>query len=265
MKIAYWSCSKFADCVRGTSKLEAGTVEEWQAWEKLAKTKPFRFWLAESGLDFLQDVLFWPANCVRARVTYANNRWITKSHSLTSKLKRGQWHDFDVRLLHAAFDELVHFVEVEQAWMEVVFSKENQKKYGVPLYRKLFRIGLWRCPEAGFAYLQWAAELKRDEEWLDKDSPDFGKPTPQALAAQETHLLYMWWKVERPKRPDPYEASGWTQYCEKKRKKDELNIADKSGPSKKILKLCQKIEMEQDEEDTAMLIRLIKIRHSLWT
>jgi len=32
-------------------------------------------------------------------------------------------------LLHSAFDELVNFVEIEQAWMQVVFSDEDRKKY----------------------------------------------------------------------------------------------------------------------------------------
>jgi hypothetical protein len=29
----YWSCSKFADWLRGMPKLEAGTIEEWNAWK----------------------------------------------------------------------------------------------------------------------------------------------------------------------------------------------------------------------------------------
>ncbi len=32
-----------------------------------------------------------------------------------------------------------------------------------------------------------------------------------------------------------------------------------------LLKICRKMEEDQDEEDTAMLIRLVKVRHGLWT
>lgn len=39
MRRDYWSCTKFADWLRGTPKLKAGTVEEWNAWEKVARTK----------------------------------------------------------------------------------------------------------------------------------------------------------------------------------------------------------------------------------
>ena len=45
--------------------------------------------------------------------------------------------------------------------------------------------------------MQWAAKLKNNDDWIDKASPDYGKPTHQALAAQETLLLYQWWKEER--------------------------------------------------------------------
>src|SRR5579863_546002 len=107
----YWSCSKFADWLRGTPKLQMGTFEEWNTWEESAKSKKVRYWLAEDGLDHLQDVVYWPANRIYDIRCYINNRWITKSHALTSNLKRGSWYDLDTRLLHAVFDELINFVE----------------------------------------------------------------------------------------------------------------------------------------------------------
>lgn len=61
-----------------------------------------------------------------------NNRWNLRTHALTSNLKKGQWHEFDVRLLHTAFDELVNFVEVEQAWLQIVCEEDGQKKHKIP-------------------------------------------------------------------------------------------------------------------------------------
>jgi hypothetical protein len=132
MKSNYWSCSKFADWLRGTIKPLAGTAEEWNAWEKTAKAKKIRYWLAEEGLDHLQNFVRWPANRISDVRCYINNRWITRSHALTSNLKRGNWYDFDTRLLHAVFDELVNFVEIEQAWKLVICSEEELKKYKTP-------------------------------------------------------------------------------------------------------------------------------------
>lgn len=133
---------------------------------------------------------------------------------------------------------------------------------------------MWRCPAAGVAYIEWAASLKNDEKWVDKNDPNFGKLTSQALAAQETLTLYNWWKAERPKRSDPSIASGWNDYCDKKRKEAEISNDDRlsfitnnadNECSRKILDICHQIEREQEEEDTSMLIRLVKIRQNLWT
>ena len=278
MKSKYWSCSKFADWLRGIPRLPSGTSKEWGDWKTTAKEKSVRYWLAEEGLDYLQNFVCWPAHRMNDVRFYINNRWITKSHALTSNLKRGQWQDFDERLLHSVFDELINFVEIEQAWMQVVFSDEERKKYKAPWYRTIFRMHLWRCPEAGLVYLDWASGLKHDEDWIDKNDPTYGQPTFQALAAQETRALYNWWKNERPNRPDPHDVSGWRSYCDERRIKAELrgddselcmfdtdtDEIDKKG-KKNILDICHDMEKDHDEEDTAMLIRLVKVRRSLWT
>lgn len=278
MRYTYWSCSKFAGWLRGTPKPGAGTSKEWSVWEKTAKVKKMRYWLAEKGLKYLQDFLNWPMDRISDLRYYIKNRWISKTHALTSSLKRGQWYDFDTRLLYCIFDELLDFVEVEQAWMHVAFSDEEQKKYKIPWHRSFFRIGVWRSPEAGLAYLDWATGLKADEEWMDKNDPDYGKPTRQALAAKETIALYKWWKDERPKRLDPMDASGWSDLCEERHKtavargEDPLGVSlgedatdEERERSEKILGLCHKMEQEQEAEDTEMLIRLVRLRSSLWT
>ena len=57
---SYWSCSKFADWIRGTPKPGAGTVEEWDDWRETAKVKAVRYWLAEEGLWYAQHYIMWP-------------------------------------------------------------------------------------------------------------------------------------------------------------------------------------------------------------
>lgn len=266
----YWSCTKFADWIRGTPKLSSGTATEWQKWKKEAKIKWVRYWIAEEGLEHLQDIIFWPKNRIQDIRRYIRNRWIDKSHALTSNLKRGQWYDLDIRLLNSVFDELVNFVEIELAWMEII-SAEDKKKYNRPWYCRIFRRTRWRNPEAGLTYLEWEKNLTYDAHEVDKTDSRLGQPTSQALAAQEIFMLYTWWKYERPKRPDLYEASGWTEYCEKTNNGnhdffDNL-IANKNSREKsgKILDGLHQIEKEYEDEDTAMLIRLIQIRKHLWT
>lgn len=272
----YWTCTKFADWIRGTPKPNMGTADEWENWEDKAKQKRFRYWLAEEGLDHLQDFVYWPMNRINDLRCYINNRWITKSHSLVSNLKKGQWYDLDTRLLNSVFDELVNFVEIELAWMQVVFSDEDRKKYKTPRHRTIFRINTWRCAEAGLAYLNWASNLKYDEEWIDKNDPNHDQPTSQALASQEILKLYNWWKSERQNRPDPYEASGWNKYYDEICKTDKadgkeislssfLKTSKNDKTANNLSELTHKLKQEQDDEDTSMFIRLIKIRQHLWT
>jgi hypothetical protein len=45
----------------------------------------------------------------------------------------------------------------------------------------------------------------------------------------------------------------------------ESETEDERKETMRILDLCHKIEQEQKDEDTEMMIRLIKIRESLWT
>jgi hypothetical protein len=274
----YWSCTKFADWVRGTPKPLAGTTEEWNGWRKKAAKKKTRYWFAEEGLDYLQKFIYFPLTCIRNVCCYVDNRWCTRAHALTSNLKRGQWHEYDQRLLHSVFDELVNSVEIEQACLQIACIEDGRKKYKVSWLRSIFPFFSYRRPEAGLVYLEWAASLKHNETWADPNDPDFGKPTSQALAARELIQLYKWWKEERPKRADPMDASGWSNYCDQKRKEsenreeDEFSSLFRSDQSeaeqeqkKRILDLCGKLEQEQEEEDTRMLVRLVRVRRSVWT
>ncbi len=276
MSSDYWSCSKFADWLRGTSKPSARREKDWDTWKKSAQKKSFRYWLAEEGLDRLQNLLNWPKNRLNDVRHYCNNRWIYKTHSLNSRLKPGQWYDFDTRMFHAAFDSLVNFVEIEQAWLNVICSDKAYKKYRKRWYYFFLFTHQWRSPEAGLDYLKWAANLRHDEEWLDKNDPEFGKPTQQSIAAKETLELYTWWKEIRPKRPDPIDTSGLNNYWKEKHLaaqdqgiEFQLLDRDKEGPDRdhfnQLMENCHRIEQEQAEEDTEMLIRLVKIRGSLWT
>lgn len=274
----YWSCTKFADWVRGTPKIPAGTEKEWRAWENIAKKKKARYWLAEEGLDHLQNIINWPRNRLQDARYYIDNRWISKTHALTSTLKKGQWHEFETRLLYSTFDSLVDFVEIELAWFHMACSDEAYKKYKAPWYHSILCLSTHRNPESGIEYLNWAASLRHDEDWVDPNDPDFGKFTNQALAAQETIVLYRWWKEVRPTRQDPMEASGWSAYCDERRQKAEVQGFDLILPvleedeteeekarTRKILEVCHRMESEQENEDTEMLVRLIKIREHLWT
>ena len=274
-KNPYWSCSKFSDWLRGTPKLDVGTSEEWSDWRKLAKSAhPVRYWIAEEGLDLVQDFATWPIRKIYDVKYYINNRFITKTHALTAHrrdIKPGTWQDVGNRFLPCLFNELQDFVEVELAWSHVVWDPVARKEFQAPFYATgWFRWRTWRCPQAGLDNLDWRRSLRWTENELGPDHSDIGTRTPQALHAEEILALYKWWTEIYRNRPDPMDASGWTDYCARTRNGDDdflFQPTDEATMKQRdrAIDLCNEIEQQYEQEDEEMLIRLIRIRNSLWT
>lgn len=275
-RVKYWSCTKFANWLRGTKKPGASTGKEWDDWHELAKkSHPIRYWIAEEGLDKIQNFIWWPVDKIYDVKYYINNRWITSTHALRSHskdIKRGTWSDLGNRFLPCLFNELVDFVEIEQAWFYIAWDEEARKKYKAPFWASgWFRWRAWRSPEAGIACLQWASELT-NADWLEDDKKHLAEPTGQAIAAREILALYKWWTEVYPNRLDAHDASGWSEYCRERREqkgKFSLDLETKTPEEeqrvRKMLDISNKIEQEYEQEDTEMMVRLIKVRNHLWT
>jgi len=252
-------------------KPESATFKAWKEWRESTQTaSPIIYWFAEEFLNKLQNFINYPYDKLCDARYYLYNRFIDKKHYLKTGLKAGQWHEIDTRLLHGMFTELVDFIEIEKAWDRVILDKEAQGKFHTPWWRKgagLLRWKPWRCPEAGIERLKWEMTLKLDYELLPEGEKDH--PPSQALGVKEVFGLYTWWKTTRPSRPDPYDVSGWNDYNEKKHKNNE-SLFDKQSEEEKaesraILDKINVIEKAFAEEDEAMMIRLIKLRHLLRT
>jgi hypothetical protein len=252
--------------LKNTKPLSA-TMEEWDNWEEKAKKEePFAFWLNETVPEFfirLKKDIVSPYDNVRYWIRY---RLFDKYHIIDTGLKPG-YADCDTRLLHGMFNLLVDFVEVESAWMYVVFDNKKKKERKHPWWSLgLTRFKSFRDPEAGLAYLEWEMSLN------DPNLPDNERCDSQAQFAKEKLELYNWWKNIRPNRLDPMDASGWSAYCDKKRNFGyKLFHSDENiDPQLKLegeiaIKELHRIEEEYDAEDEHMLIRLIHIRKGLWT
>lgn len=279
----YWACTKIGDMIRGTIKPMAATMDEWNEWDTRAKqAHPFRYWLVEDAFGVVQDAIgYIPRKFTSAR-QYLDNRFITRSNSLTASPKNippGTWCDVGDRFLPCLFNELKDFVEIEKGWMNVIWDTEAQRKYNTPwrvLHRwvRFFPTSRWRSAEAGLAHLDWEISLMCDESYgLSPDDPQYNEPTPQAISAAEIKALYLWWTLEYPNRPDPHDLSGWTEWYETKYPNGLFDNPTPTLPiwredtvkSTEVLNKLMEIEAKYDAEDEAMLYRLIKIRHSLWT
>lgn len=245
-RINYWSCSKFANWIRGEYKPFALQLGEWETWRKNTKKKNrYRYWIAETGLNKLQDIVYFPFDVYYTIEVYVRNRWIDKIQYLRTGLPPGEYYDTDYRILHGLFNELVIFVERELAHLS---KYKSDKKY---------KFVKGRCKEAGLDYLNWSDQLILDEDYgVQKDDPEYGKPSNQAIDSKKIGELYNWWTVVRPNRDDPYEL-----FSEETAAKGFLGF----GRDKECYKLIGQLEDKYKAEDTAMLIDLIKIRGALWT
>ena len=288
----YWSCSKFAAWIRkfsGIPVIESGTSEDWKRYKKESKEKaPFIHWLTDKGLDKIQSFIYWPIDRIWDLRCAINARFFDKYHSLPTGLNKWEYHEVDSRLLHGMFQTLVDFIEIEKAWMNVIFGQdENQKKFGY----KWYEMNQWlnwfmtdrRHPESGINYLQWEMSLIKDDDWYGQNEEniaeakakgEYGQMTAQGESAKEQLALYTWWKETYLKRPDPMEESGMSEYFKNKQSKydDEdalFSYENDSEEERKTWEIvsaaCHKIESDYEKEDEEMMIRLIKIRSHLWT
>jgi hypothetical protein len=235
-RINYWSCSNFANLIRGEEKPHALPWDEWQIWrQESAKKHPYRYWVAEEGLDFLQNIVNFPLDVYHTVEIYVRNRFVDKLHYLKTGLPAGEYYDLDHRILHGIFNELIIFVESELAHTMKAYPERNYK----------FVKG--RCKQAGLDHLNWASQLIMNEDYgINPDDEDYGKPTHQAIIAKKVYELYTWW-LNRDNRIDPH----------------TLYTKEKDG--KFYYRKIAEMEDAYDSEDTDMLVELVKIRGSLWT
>lgn len=264
----YWSNSKFARWITKTfgdyEKPNSESWDGWKAWRQNNEKKaPFVYWFTEEFLDDVQDVVMLPIDILHTIRYRTKNRFFDKLHYLPTRLEPGQYYDLDTRILHGLMESLVDFVEIEKAHMQL-WSHPREKR---PLrYRfPLLRFKSFRSRELGMKYLEWEMSLAEPQVG---DDGEIQEAVPhQANVAKEIVALYTWWKDVRPSRPDPYDVSGWTEYCADNH--DGLFSNDRTEQdcrlTSQMLEQLNELEKQYDDEDEQMLIRLIKIRKSLWT
>lgn len=286
----YWSNSKFAAWLRkicgAPTQPKAATSEEWRDWHRASKKhSKVLDYIIEELFDDVQNFFMFPIDVIYNVRQWLLNGFIEKSHTIRTGLKFGQFHETEEKILHGMFEELVDFVEIQKAWMQVVFDSSDEKdKYELPWHQRQWYtrwFGRWRCPKAGLDHLAREIALVQDDAWFgyhngdmpqeERDKhPTYGEQTHQGKAAQEILDLYKWWKEVRPNRPDPYDASGLTEYYDKKRKDDDdylwsLISDTKDDGWKQLSDECHRLEQHYEDEDTLMMKRLIDVRKSLWT
>lgn len=233
-RVNYWSSSKLSHWLRTKAGLEnprALSMEGWDEHHKSSKEQaPLINWLTNEFFNKLQRwVMFIPDCLYSVKVFYRN--WKDKAHVLDGGFEVGQWVDRCTRFNTCLFYELEKFIEKEKSLEE----------------------------------LGWEKKLVYDKEWgYPEDHEDYGKPTAQALAAMEQGAIYKWWKENKDR--DFFKESGLSAIYDKHRGDSIFSRATTKDPDYKACSALQtELESKFKQEEEEMLIRLIKIRDSLWT
>lgn len=98
MRIYYWSDSKFAAWLRNKAH-----------------------WITTTFLDQLQDLIYFPKDRINHISIYCRNVF-DQSHLLRSDLPVGKFAEYDTKLLHGMFEELIRFVEEESSVNDLLFD-----------------------------------------------------------------------------------------------------------------------------------------------
>ena len=226
---------------KGNGAGKARSSEDWADWKNEMKEKyPIRYFLNQ---DF-ESTFVWPITHRIQRVQeWVRYRTTRRYHIVSTGMKPG-YSDVTERMLHVNFNMLKDFVEIEKARM---WDWGEQPKMEQP----------------GVSHLIWEIGLDADNKFHNQQSAN----------AREQYELYDWWTNIRPLRVDSFETPEHKAYW--KLRNDIYGsgcffCADKDTPElkkaqKAAYELSDTLDKQYSEEDEKNLIRLMKIRQSLWT
>ena len=227
---------------KGNGADKARSSEDWGAWKKEMKEKyPIRYFLNQ---DF-EATFIWPWSMRLQRVQeWVKYRTTRRYHIVSTGMKPG-YSDVTEKMLHVNFNMLKDFVEIEKAHMWD-WSGEQPK-----------------MEQPGVSHLIW-------EIGLDADNSINNQQSANAL---EQYELYNWWTNIRPFRVDPFETPEHKAYWKLRNDiygSDCFFCEDKDTPElkkaqKAAYELSDTLDKQYSKEDEDNLIRLMKIRQSLWT
>ena len=228
---------------KGVGPNVARSAEDWNDFRKFHKKhNPFRYFINN---DF-ESVFIWPWSMPLQRAKeWVQYRTTRRYHVVNTGMEPG-YADLTEKLLHVNFNMLKDFVEKEKGsmWQYHEASSKYDKQPGV-------------------SYLIW-------EIGLDADNSINNQQSANAL---EQYELYNWWTNIRPFRVDSFETPEHKAYW---KLRDEIYgsdcffCEDKDTPElkkaqKAAYELSDTLDKQYSKEDEDNLIRLMKIRQSLWT
>jgi hypothetical protein len=220
---------------------------------------------------------------------HLRNRLFARYYLIDLKaMGRGEWRDTDYRLFEAVFQLLVDFVENECAHLSKICydSDSLHDPETHPAIREWHAVSRWNRwknrqqwnERLGMAHLEWEATLD------DPSRGEFERNYSQAEKGRKSLELYRWYKYERPKRVDPWEAypepeahyvhektgeplpGKFKNMMESEQTEDGYwKMRELTEPYREYLDKGAKLEQDQYQEDTERAQQVLAIRQGLWT
>jgi hypothetical protein len=226
---------------KGVESDTARSSNDWHEFKMYHKEhNPIRYFLNNE----FEAMFIWPWSMRLERLTdWVQYRTTRRYHIINTGMKPG-YADASERMLHVNFNMLKDFVEIEKAHM---WTWHEEK--GVP------------SKQPGVSHLVWEMGLENEVN-------------NQAKNAREQYELYDWWTNQRPYREEDA-TEEWDAYHTLKKEiyADDADNFFRDDKDTSELKFLQKTWLEKSStiennnlmKDEQMLIRLMKIRQSLWT
>lgn len=238
-----------------------------------------REWLDDLGM---RRYSWWNRNPWYLQDIYyeIRNRFFAKYYLLDIKaMPRGAWWDCDKRLFHGVFQILVNYVEQEKSttyWWDINAADcppTIREWHLTPRWKRWWNRAEWNA-RLGVANLE-------DEGTMDDpNSPHYHEHCEgQAENARQTLALYLWYTVERPKRPEPFGAHNKPEYAHVDPFGNKTNEWFDPSTTDEHSALMNEFTEEYgeyldkggalseqyEEEDTRKAQEVLAIRRSLWT
>lgn len=210
-------------------------------------------------IKFLDD-LWWNISWYSFHKPYefVKGKWrgyvTTRHHVIKTELPVQSWWEVDTRILYGMMALLKEFVEKQQPFRSdeiTYFNKNigNDKIVTNPQFN-VFSKKMESLNKDGFCEIEWTSD-------------EF-----HVTARQEMLIIYLWWMDYKRRQKEISDAlttwdNGITD-CGKKNFLDALN-AERTPEEISLMDRLHELEDKLHSEEEDMLIRIIKIRDSLWT
>lgn len=240
---------------------------------------------------------WWQYSKVRDAYYYIRNRFFRKYYLIDIKaMTRHQWYDLDYRIFHVVFQILVDYVEGELGHDGKRSMDYEREKFAngdwvhpnyvaymrTPWTAKILKRKEW-AEQLGLAHLDWEISLsdptsKEYECWVNDDGTETPTCVMQSDKAKKVKDLYLWYKYERPKRMDPWDAFSepeilttgrWWKEVKlpngNTRLSDEHRSPEEHAELMKYYDQIHNLEQQYEDEDTEKAQQILAIRQFLWT